>query len=98
MNVNFDISQMFPTEVDRHYVTVLIDNIERKIDWVSLEINCVSIVDKFIFKYDMDLMLYKYSSFYEDEWHYMTAEETDKLYHYFEGIWQAWLDEKRKTD
>lgn len=98
MNLNFDIFRMFPTEVDRHFVTVTIDGIERRIDWVSLEIDCVSIVDEFILKYDMDSMLYKYTSFHEDEWHYMTVKQTDELYHYFENIWEAWLNEKRKTD
>lgn len=90
----FDLSKMFPEPGYKDIIIVKVDGIKRKVDWVALELHCVSIVEDFIFKYDMDEMTYKYSSFDEEEWTTVSEKEAGRLYKIFLKKWQEWVKSK----
>lgn len=96
MNSKFDLSNMFPDPDYKEIVIVEVDGIKREVDWVALELNNVSIVGKFIFKYDMDMMLYKYCDVDVDEhrWTYLSEQESGRIYKIFLRKWQKWVESR----
>lgn len=92
MNSKFDLSKMFPAPDYKDVVIVKVDGIKRKVDWVALELNNTSIVDGFIFNYDMDMMLYKYCDVHSENWTYLSDQESGRLFRFFRKKWQKWVD------
>ena len=96
MYSKFDLSKKFPDPDYKDVVVVEVDGIKREVDWVSLELNNTSIVGEFVFKYDMDMMLYKYCDVHVDEnkWTYLSEQESGRLYRFFLKKWQKWVDSR----
>lgn len=94
MNSKFDLSKKFPDPNYKEIVIVEVDGIKREVDWVALELNNTSIVDGFIFKYDMDMMLYKYWDIHSENWIYVSEQESGRLYKIFLRKWQKWVESR----
>lgn len=94
MNSKFDLSKMFPDPEYKDVVIVEVDGIKREVDWVALELNNISIVNGFVLKYDMDMMLFEYWDSYNKKWIFLSEQESGRLYKIFLKKWQKWVESR----